>query len=177
MSIVSFEKITPKIANSAWVAPSADIIGDVSLDEDSSVWFQCVLRGDVQSIRIGKKSNIQDCSMLHVTHKHKNVPNGYACTIGDNVTIGHKVMLHGCNIHDNVLVGMGAIILDNTVIEEHVIIGAGSLVAQNKILQSGYLYVGTPAKKIRALTPSEIAGIQYSADNYVKYKNRYRQNS
>lgn len=163
----------PTVASSAFIDPSSVVIGDVRLAEDVSIWPLCVLRGDVHYISIGARTNIQDGSVLHVTHKSAYNPEGNALIIGEDVTIGHKVMLHGCTIGNRVLVGMGAIVLDGAIIEDDVIIGANSLVTQSKRLKSGHLYVGSPARAVRKLTEKELAHLLYSANNYVEWKNNY----
>ena len=168
-----FKKSHPQIAASAWIDDSAVVIGDVAIGDDSSVWPMTVIRGDVNSISIGTRSNIQDGSVLHVTHAGKHYE-GAALRIGDDVTVGHKVILHACTIGNRCLVGMGAIIMDKTVVEDDVIIGAGSLVAENKVLQSGHLYLGSPAKKIRPLTERELKFLRYSAEHYVELAKEYR---
>lgn len=132
-----------------------------------------VIRGDVNSVSIGARTNIQDGSVLHVTHKSSYNPDGNPLVIGEDVTVGHKVMLHGCTIGNRVLVGMGSIVLDGATIEDDVMIGAGSLVPQNKRLESGYLYLGSPVKQIRPLKDTELEGLRYSANNYVKWKDEY----
>lgn len=172
-SIRSYKGIAPKIGQDVYIDETAVLVGDIKIGDDSSVWPLVAARGDVNHIHIGQRTNIQDGSVLHVTHKNKENPNGYPLIIGNDVTIGHKVMLHGCTIQDRVLVGMGAIILDNVVVEQEVMIGAGSLVPPNKVLESGYLYVGSPVKQARPLTDKERAFLQKSADNYVQNKNDY----
>lgn len=172
-NIRSYLTHTPQIGERVMIDSSSVIIGQVELASDVSVWPLVVIRGDVNFIKIGERSNIQDGSVLHVTHQSVSNPSGNPLIIGKNVTVGHKVVLHGCTIHDHVLVEMGSIILDGAVIEENVIIGAGSLVTSGKRLESGYLYVGQPAKAARALTEAEIEHLRYSADNYVKWKNNY----
>ncbi|KDN30721.1 anhydrase [Vibrio fortis] len=172
-SIRSYKGIAPKIGQDVYIDETAVLVGDIKIGDDSSVWPLVAARGDVNHIHIGQRTNIQDGSVLHVTHKNKENPDGYPLIIGNDVTIGHKVMLHGCTIQDRVLVGMGAIILDNVVVEQEVMIGAGSLVPPNKILESGYLYVGSPVKQARPLTDKERAFLQKSADNYVQNKNDY----
>lgn len=162
-----FKKSYPQIAESAWIDDSAVVIGDVTIGDESSVWPMTVIRGDVNSIAIGARSNIQDGSVLHVTHAGKHY-DGSPLIIGDDVTIGHKVILHACTIGNRCLIGMGAIIMDKTVVEDDVIIGAGSLIAENKTLQSGSLYLGSPAKKIRQLTERELKFLRYSAEHYVE---------
>jgi carbonic anhydrase/acetyltransferase-like protein (isoleucine patch superfamily) len=172
-NIQTFQNKTPQLANHAYVHESATIIGEVTIGENSSVWPSTVIRGDVNFIRIGKNSNIQDLSMLHVNHKSSGDPDGSPLIIGDNVTIGHTVILHGCVIEDECLIGMGSIVMDKVTVQKQVLLAAGSLVPEGKVLESGYLYVGRPAKKIRPLTQQEIAGLMDSANNYVQLKNLY----
>jgi carbonic anhydrase/acetyltransferase-like protein (isoleucine patch superfamily) len=148
-------------------------VGDITLGKDSSVWPLVAARGDVNYIRIGERTNIQDGSVLHLTRASKSNPDGYPLIIGDDVTVGHKVMLHGCQLGNRILVGMGAIVMDNAVVEDDVIIGGGSLVPPNKRLESGYLYVGSPVKQARPLTEQELAFLKISADNYVQLKDEY----
>ena len=152
---------------------SSVVIGDVRLGDDVSIWPLVAIRGDVNYVAIGARTNIQDGSVLHVTHKSSYKPEGNPLIVGEEVTVGHKVMLHGCTIGNRVLVGMGSILLDGVVVEDNVMIGAGSLVPQNKQLESGFLYLGRPVKQIRPLTEAEIEGLKYSANNYVKWKNDY----
>lgn len=173
-NIQGFMTHFPQIAAGVYVHPAATVIGDVVIGENSSVWPGAVIRGDVNHIRIGKNTNVQDLSMLHVSHKSSADPAGAALTIGNNVTIGHAVILHGCTIEDESLIGMGSLVMDKAVVQKHVLLAAGSLVPEGKVLESGYLYVGRPAKKIRALTADEIAYFMYSADNYVRLKNQYQ---
>ncbi|MGO2344765.1 MAG: gamma carbonic anhydrase family protein [Providencia sp.] len=163
----------PTITSTVFIDPSSVIIGDVRLADDVSIWPLSVLRGDVNYISIGARTNIQDGSVLHVTHKSLNNPEGNPLIIGEDVTIGHKVMLHGCTIGDRVLVGMGSVIIDGAIIENDVVIGANSLVTQGKRLESGYLYIGSPAKAVRKLTDKELNHLRYSANNYVEWKNNY----
>ena len=163
----------PTVAANVFIDPSSVVIGDVRLAEDVSIWPLSVLRGDVNYISIGARTNIQDGSILHVTHKSATNPEGNPLIIGDNVTVGHKVMLHGCTIGNRVLVGMGSIVIDGAIIEDDVVIGANSLVTQGKRLKSGYLYMGSPAKPIRKLTESELNHLRYSANNYVEWKSNY----
>lgn len=176
MAIGKFGGITPQLAEGAWVHDSAQVIGDVVLGEESSVWPQVAMRGDVNFIRIGKQSNVQDGSVLHVTHKRESDPQGAPLIIGDRVTVGHNVILHGCTIGDECLIGMGTIILDRAIVQDRVMIGAGSLVPPGKVLRSGYLYLGSPVREIRALTEEELASFNYSANNYVQLMKRYRDN-
>ncbi|WGW00430.1 gamma carbonic anhydrase family protein [Vibrio sp. YMD68] len=172
-SIRSYKGISPQIGDRVYIDSSSVLVGDIKIGDDSSIWPLVAARGDVNHIHIGQRSNVQDGSVLHVTHKNAENPSGYPLIIGNDVTIGHKVMLHGCTIHDRVLVGMGAIVLDGVVIQDEVMIGAGSLVPPNKVLESGYLYVGSPVKQARPLTDKERAFLQKSSDNYVQNKNDY----
>lgn len=166
---------TPNIAKSAFIDPSAVIIGRVTIGKNSSVWCNTVARGDVAEIKVGNNSNIQDLTMLHVTHYNEGKSDETPLIIGDNVTVGHSCCLHACTIKNNVLVGMSSTILDNAIIEDNVMIGAGSLVPPNKILESGYLYLGSPVKQIRKLTDAEIKHLEYSATHYVKIANNHKQ--
>ncbi|MCK8088223.1 gamma carbonic anhydrase family protein [Vibrio sp. 1CM8B] len=172
-SIRSYKGISPQIGLGVYIDTSSVLVGDIKIGNDSSVWPLVAARGDVNHIHIGERTNIQDGSVLHVTHKNAENPDGYPLLIGNDVTIGHKVMLHGCTIEDRVLVGMGAIVLDGVIIQKEVMIGAGSLVPPNKVLESGYLYVGSPVKQARPLNDKERAFLQKSADNYVQNKNDY----
>ncbi|KIS45489.1 gamma carbonic anhydrase family protein [Kosakonia radicincitans] len=175
MSVVlrPYKDFFPKIGLRVMVDSSSVVIGDVRIADDVGIWPLVVIRGDVNYVEIGTRSNIQDGSVLHVTHKSSYNPEGNPLIIGEDVTVGHKVMLHGCIIGNRVLVGMGSILLDGAVIEDDVMIGAGSLVPQNKRLESGYLYLGSPVKQIRPLKEAEIEGLKYSANNYVKWKDEY----
>jgi len=168
-----YQGIRPTLGEKVYVDSSAVLVGDIHLADHSSVWPLVAARGDVNHIRIGERTNIQDGTVLHVTRKSDSNPDGHPLIIGDDVTIGHKAMLHGCKVGNRVLVGMGAIILDAAVIEDDVIIGAGTLVPPGKILSSGYLYVGSPAKQARPLTDAELAFLPQSADNYVRLKDEY----
>ncbi len=153
--------------------PRATVIGEVSLAADASVWPGAVIRGDVNAIAIGEASNIQDNSVLHVSHKTPANPAGGPLVVGARVTVGHSVILHACTIEDECLIGMGSIILDRAVVQTHVLLGAGSLVPEGKLLESGYLYLGRPAKRVRALTEDEIAYLGYSAQHYVQLARSY----
>lgn len=164
----------PQIDASCYIDDLSVVIGDVVLAENVSVWPFAVIRGDVNHIHIGKNSNVQDHSMLHVSHKKADKPEGSPLIIGEDVTVGHHVKLHGCTIGNRVLVGIGTIILDDVIVEDDVMIGAGSLVPPNKRLESGYLYVGSPVKQIRKLTEKELAFLPYSAQNYVKVSGNYK---
>lgn len=174
MNIRPYNGIDPTIAESVYVDPQACVIGDVHLGEDSSVWPMTVIRGDVNHIRIGARTSVQDGSVLHVTHDHARIPGGHPLIIGDEVTIGHKVTLHGCTIEERCLIGMGSIVLDGARLEPYVLLGAGSLVAPGKTLERGYLYMGQPAKRVRALTDEEMAAFEYSSSHYVRLKDNYK---
>ena len=171
--IRSYKGIYPKLEKSVYVDESAVLVGDITIGEDSSVWPLVAARGDVNYIQIGERTNIQDGSVLHLTRKSANNPDGYPLIIGDDVTVGHKVMLHGCKLGNRILVGMGAIVMDNAIVEDDVIIGGGALVPPNKKLESGYLYVGSPVRQARPLTDSELAFLKISALNYVELKDDY----
>ncbi|WP_312381788.1 gamma carbonic anhydrase family protein [Stutzerimonas balearica] len=170
MSIRSFQQYTPKLGARVFVDPTAVVLGDVEIGEDSSVWPLTVIRGDMHRIRIGARSSIQDGSVLHITHAGPYNPDGFPLTIGDEVTVGHKVTLHGCTLGSRILVGMGSIVMDGAVVEDEVIIAAGSLVPPGKRLESGYLYVGSPVKQARPLTDKERSFFAYTAGNYVRLK-------
>jgi carbonic anhydrase/acetyltransferase-like protein (isoleucine patch superfamily) len=176
MAIRNFNSYTPAIEQSAFIDPSALVIGNVRIGQDSSVWPFAVIRGDIHTINIGARTNIQDGSVIHVTHDGPYSPGGFSTSVGDDVTVGHKVLLHGCVIHDRVLVGMGTVIMDGAVIENEVIIGGGSLVPPGKRLESGYLYVGSPVRQIRKLNAEEIGFFSYSAERYVELKDQHKKN-
>ena len=171
--VLEFKGKTPQIKESAFIAQSADLIGDLKIGENASVWFNCVIRADVHKIRIGKNSNIQDLTTVHVDSPKPDTPDGYPVLIGDNVTIGHNCCIHGCIIEDAVLVGMGTTILNGAVISKESIIGANSLVTTNKKFPARSLIMGSPAKVIRELTQKEIDFLYQSAQNYINYKNDY----
>ncbi|EKO3962428.1 gamma carbonic anhydrase family protein [Vibrio fluvialis] len=172
-AIRSYKGITPQIGERVYIDESSVLVGDINIGNDASIWPLVAARGDVNHIVIGARSNIQDGSVLHVTHKNNENPDGYPLIIGEDVTVGHKVMLHGCTIQDRVLVGMGAIVLDGVIVESDVMIGAGSLVPPGKRLESGYLYIGSPVKQARPLNEKERAFLVKSAQNYVQNKNDY----
>lgn len=173
--IHKFKNYLPVITEGTWVAPSADVIGNVTLGKDVSIWFGCVVRGDVHYITIGDRTNIQDLSMIHVTHHKKaDMSDGNPTIIGDDVTIGHRVMMHGCTIENACLIGMSATILDGAVIGKESIVGAGSLVTKNKIFPPRSLIVGSPAKVIRTLTDEEVEELYASASRYVEFKKDYQ---
>ena len=165
--------ITPSLGARVLIDPTAVVMGDVWLGDDVSVWPHAAMRGDVQIIRIGARTNIQDGTVLHVTHEGLYNPDGFPLHIGDDVTVGHRALLHGCTVGDRVLVGMGAIIMDKVVVEDEVMIAAGSLVTPGKRLRSGHLYAGSPARQVRTLSEGEQRFLQYSADGYVSLKQRY----
>ncbi len=165
--IRTFAGITPTIAASAYVDEAAVVIGNVSIGAGSTIWPMAVLRGDVNSIVIGERTSIQDGSVVHVNHDAPFNPGGDRAAVGNDVTVGHKVMLHGCTIEDRCLIGMASTIMDKAVIESEVVIGAGSLVAPGKVLKRGYLYVGAPARQVRKLTDEELSYLEYSAKHYA----------
>lgn len=165
--ILKFKEFYPKIDPSAWIAPSADLIGNIEIGEDSSVWFGCVIRSDINEVKIGKNTNIQDLSCIHTDTNSKTI-------IGNNVTVGHKVMLHGCIIEDNCLIGMSATILDNAVIGEGSIVGANSLVTAGKVFPPRSMIMGSPAKVIKQLSQEDVDKLIAHAGRYIEYKNEYR---
>ena len=167
-SIYSYKGITPKIHPSVFICEGVRIVGDVEIGEQSSVWFNSVIRGDVHWIKIGKRTNIQDLSMLHVTNQR------YPLLIGDDVSIGHSVTLHGCTLKDNCLIGMGALILDNATVNSNTIVAAGSVVKENFVVPEGVLLAGVPGKIIRDLKPEEIERVTSTSPNYIKYSQDYR---
>ena len=177
MAVRKYLDSSPSLAEDVFIDDSAVVIGRVNIGKDSSVWPLTAIRGDVHDIKIGECTNIQDGSVLHCTSPDSIGPNGFALTIGNDVTVGHRVVLHGCTIHDRVLVGMGAIIMDGSVIESDVIVGAGSVISPGKTLESGGLYVGSPAKRVRDLKQEELDFLVYSAAHYVKLKNLYQDGS
>ncbi|MGA8133992.1 MULTISPECIES: gamma carbonic anhydrase family protein [Pseudomonas] len=170
MSLRTYQNLTPALGERAFVDRSAVVIGDVEIGADSSIWPLTVIRGDMHRIRIGQRTSVQDGCVLHITHAGPFNPEGFPLLIGDDVTIAHKVMLHGCTVGSRILIGMGSIVMDGALIEDEVIVGAGSLVPPGKVLESGFLYVGSPVKQARALTDKERAFFTYSAANYVKLK-------
>lgn len=174
MTVRRFEQHQPDIHGTAWVHPSAEVIGDVSLGSDSSVWPLCVLRGDIHFIRIGARTNVQDGTIVHVTHASRFTASGHGVVIGDGVTIGHKVVLHGCTIEDRCLIGMGATVMDGARIRSGAMVGAGSLVTPGKELEGGHLWLGAPVRKVRPLTAEERDYLDYSAEHYVRLMRRHR---
>ena len=173
MAIRTYQQFTPQLGERVFVDASAVVLGDVEIGTDSSVWPLVVIRGDMHSIRIGERSSVQDGSVLHITHAGPFNPQGFPLNIGDEVTIGHNVTLHGCSLGNRILVDMGSIIMDGAVVQDEVVIGAGSLVPPGKVLESGYLYVGSPVKQARALTDKERSYFSYSAANYVRLKDQH----
>jgi len=170
-----FKGMQPTLGERTWIAPSANVVGDVTCGQDCSIWFGCVVRGDVHYIKIGNRVNIQDLSMIHVTHyKKSDKSDGNPTIIGDDVTIGHRVMLHGCTIHKACLIGMSATILDGAVIGEESIVGAGALVTKGKVFPPRALIMGSPAKVVRELNEAEVAELYASASRYVSFKEDYR---
>jgi len=175
MSIREFEGQAPLIHASAYVDEQAMVCGRVTVGADSSIWPMTVVRGDINSITIGARTNIQDGSVLHVTHDSEFAPGGAPLVVGNDVTVGHKVVLHACTVEDLCLIGMGAVVLDGAVIRSGAMVAAGALVSPNKDLAGGYLYVGAPARQARALTDQEKRFLKYSAEHYAQLKNRHRQ--
>ena len=167
MAIYQLEDRIPQIAPSAWVAESGQVMGGVTMEADSSVWFGATVRGDTEHITIGAGSNIQDGSVLHADY-------GQALTIGKNVTVGHMVMLHGCTIGDESLIGIGAVVLNGAKIGKNCLVGAGSLVTEGKEFPDGSMIMGTPAKVVRQLTPEQIQGLRESAKRYIENAHRYK---
>lgn len=177
MSIRSYKTILPTLGKHCYLDESAVVVGNVKCEDDVSIWPLVAARGDVNHIRIGARTNIQDGTVLHVTRISSTYPLGFPLIIGADVTVGHKCMLHGCTLGDRILVGMGAIIMDGVTVEDDVFIGAGTLVPPNKTLKSGFLYKGNPAQQARPLNQSEIDFIKQSAINYVQLKDEYIEES
>ena len=173
MTLKSFRNQTPILGNNVYVDDSAIVIGAVVLGDDVSIWPTAVVRGDVEQITIGNNTNVQDGAVLHVSHQGKFSQQGHPLSIGTDVTIGHRAVIHGCTVGNYCLIGIGAIIMDDAVLEDYVMLGAGALVPPNKRLESGYLYVGSPAKQSRPLSESEKEFLRYSASHYVSLKNVY----
>ena len=169
-----FRGLFPKIAEGVWIDDTALVIGDVTIGRESSLWPCVVARGDINRITIGARTNVQDGSVLHVSHAGPFNPEGAALVIGDDVTVGHRATLHGCTIGNRCLIGMGAIVLDRATVEPRVMIGAGALVTGGQVLDSGFLYVGQPARRARRLTERELDYLDYAAAHYVELAGRYR---
>ncbi|WP_435626345.1 gamma carbonic anhydrase family protein [Candidatus Ferrigenium straubiae] len=176
MPVAAYLDKMPILGARVYAHASCQIIGEVSIGDDSSVWCNAVLRGDVNRIVIGRGTSIQDLTIGHVSHKTPDKPDGSPLLVGDYVTVGHSAVLHGCTIGNECLIGMGSVILDDAVIPDRVMIGAGSLVPPGKVLESGMLYVGRPVKAVRALTQEEIARLRYSAEHYIRLKDDYLNN-
>lgn len=168
-----FKNSQPKIGTHVYIDETAVVIGDVVLGDDVSIWPAAVVRGDVESIRIGEGTNVQDGSVLHVSHAGDYSENGHPLIIGKGVTIGHKAVVHACTVGDYCLIGIGAIILDDAILEDYVMLGAGALVPQGKKLEGGFLYVGVPAKQVRPLKESEKEFLEYSYKHYIDLKDDY----
>ena len=168
MAVYELDGVAPQVPDSAWIADSAQVMGAVRLGEDSSVWFGAVLRGDTETIEIGDGSNIQDGSVLHADI-------GKPLKVGRNVTVGHKVMLHGCTIGDGSLIGIGAVVLNGAKLGRHCLVGAGALVTEGKEFPDGSMIIGSPAKAVRELTPAQIEGLELSARHYIANAQRFRQ--
>ncbi|WP_137895942.1 gamma carbonic anhydrase family protein [Ramlibacter sp. 2FC] len=167
MAIYELDGVAPRVAETAWVADSAQVMGKVTLGEGSSVWFGAVLRGDSDSLTVGRGSNVQDGSVLHADA-------GEPLTVGENVTVGHKVMLHGCTIGDESLIGIGAVVLNGARIGKNCLVGAGALVTEGKEFPDGSMIIGSPAKAVRQLTPEQIEGLRRSARHYSENARRFR---
>lgn len=172
-NIRAYRNIQPKLGANVYVDPAATVIGDVELGDDASVWPGAVLRGDVERIRIGARTNVQDGAVVHVTHDGPYTPGGQPCIMGADVTIGHGAVIHACTIEDCCLVGMHATVLDGALVKRHAFIGAGALVAPGKVVSEGELWIGNPARCVRTLTETEIEALRYSARHYVELKNDY----
>ena len=173
MTIRAFENFTPQLAPGAWVDESAVVIGQVVLGADSSIWPTSVLRGDINRIEIGARTNVQDGSVIHVTHASRFHTRGAPVWVGDDVTIGHRAVLHACTLESRCLIGMGSLVLDEAVVQSNVILGAGSVVPPKKVLESGFLWLGAPARKVRALTDEELEYLGYSAKYYAELASRH----
>lgn len=169
----SFAGNTPELGERVFIDPSAVVLGDVTLGDDVSVWPQAAVRGDMHTIKIGARTSVQDGSVLHITHASAYNEGGWPLNIGCDVTIAHNATLHGCTIGDRVLIGMAATVMDGAIVEDDVVIAAGALVTPGKHLRSGYLYAGSPAREMRALSDKEMSFFRYSAGNYVKLKDQY----
>ncbi|TWU29861.1 gamma carbonic anhydrase family protein [Bythopirellula polymerisocia] len=173
MTIRAFQSTSPQLGARVYVDPAATVIGDVTLGNDVSVWPGAVIRGDLLPIKVGHRSNVQDNAVLHTTHKSKYNLDGWALTIGEDVVIGHRAVLHGCRVGDRVLIGIGSIVNDGAVVEDEVIVGAGCLVPPGKVLESGFVYVGNPCRQLRPITDAEREFFTYSPANYVRLKDQY----
>ena len=168
-----YQGIYPTLGNNVYIDESSVILGDITLGDDVSIWPLVAARGDVNHMTIGARSNVQDGCVLHVTRRSTGTPDGYSLSIGEDVTVGHKCVLHGCTLKNRILVGMGAVVMDNVTVNDDVIIGAGALVPPNKTLEAGHLYEGHPEKRIRKLKEAELKFLKESAANYVRLKDEY----
>ncbi len=164
--IYSLDDETPYLDPKSWIAPSACLIGNVSVASEASIWFGAVLRGDNEAISVGARSNVQDGAIIHTDL-------GFPCSVGEGTVVGHRAVLHGCRVGHRCLIGIGAIILNGAVIPDDCVLGAGALVGEGKVLESGFLYVGVPARKVRSLRPEELAGIRRNAESYIQRAARY----
>lgn len=169
--ILPVKGVHPSIGDDCYLAPNATIVGDVQIGQHCSIWFNAVIRGDVNFIRIGNYTNIQDGAVIHCTYLKAST------TIGNFVSVGHQAMVHGCTVHDNVLIGMGAIVMDHAIVEEFVIIAAGAVILENMVCESGYLYAGVPAKKIKPLTAEQVQMLKDLSHNYVMYSSWFTENA
>ncbi|MFN3530255.1 MAG: gamma carbonic anhydrase family protein [Bacteroidia bacterium] len=166
--LLPVEGKSPVFGQHCFLAPNCTVVGDVVMGDECTVWFNAVVRGDVNSIRIGQRTNIQDGAVIHCTYQKA------ATTIGDEVSIGHNAIVHGCTIHNNVLIGMGAIVMDDAVVEDNCIIAAGAIVLERTHCESGWIYAGIPAKKVKQVSPEQIAGMRRTAANYVMYSGWFK---
>ncbi|MDP2433269.1 MAG: gamma carbonic anhydrase family protein [Pseudomonadota bacterium] len=173
MPVEPFQTFHPRLGKQVFIHAGATVIGDVELGDEVSVWPGVVIRGDVSHIRIGARSNIQDNSVLHVSHRRAADPEGSPLLIGCDVTVGHAVILHGCVIGDECLIGMGSLVMDKAVLQPRVLLAAGSLVPEGRVLESGWLYLGRPARAVRRLTPEELDYFAYQAGNYARLAREY----
>lgn len=172
-NLMSFEGKAPEIGERVWIDPTAKLIGEVKVGDDASIWPGVIMRGDVNYIEIGARTSIQDGTIIHVANDGKLSPGGHPTIIGDDVTVGHGAMLHGCTIEDGCLIGMRAIVLDGAKVEKNAILGAGALLAPGKVVKSGEVWVGAPARRIKTLSEEEIENLYFSASQYVTLKDRY----
>ncbi len=172
-SVRSFQGIAPQLGKRVYIDPASTVIGKATLGDDVSVWPGAVIRGDMHTIEVGHRSNVQDNAVLHTTHAGEFNPEGWPLKIGDDVVIGHRAVLHGCTVGSLVLIGNGAIVNDGAVVEDKVIVGAGCIMPPGKTLESGFVYVGNPCRKLRAVTEKEIRFFEYSPAQYVKLKDQY----
>jgi carbonic anhydrase/acetyltransferase-like protein (isoleucine patch superfamily) len=172
-NVRAFGSVLPRLGARVYVDSAASVIGDVELGDDASIWPGAVLRGDVERIRIGARTNVQDGAVLHVTHDGPYSPGGFPCTVGSDVTIGHAAVVHACTVEDCCLIGMHATVLDGAVVKRHGFVGAGALVAPGKVVGEGELWIGNPARCVRRLSDSEIEALHYSANHYVELKDEY----